>query len=149
MTGKHMSEKKAEVLITFKKDTSKDFFFNNDNVENNLLAFKIQPTEGVYLRINSKVPGNNDVSTVSLDYCQTCNTNYSSPEAYEKLLFDCLNRDKTLFASWEEIKYSWTFIDSITKSCESRRKALLKYPRGVEDIKESTKLIGGGKWFLD
>lgn len=149
MTGKHMSEKKAEVLITFKKDTSKDCFFNNDNVENNLLVFKIQPTEGVYLRINSKVPGNNDVSTVSLDYCQTCNTNYSSPEAYEKLLFDCLNRDKTLFASWEEIKYSWTFIDSITKSCESRRKALLKYPRGVEDIKESTKLIGGGKWFLD
>lgn len=149
MTGKYLNEKKAEILITFKKDSSKDCFFNHEQVENNLLAFKIQPTEGVYLRINSKVPGNNDVSTVSLDYCQSCNTNYSSPEAYEKLLFDCINEDKTLFASWEEIKYSWMFIDSITKSCEVKKKTVLKYAKGSENLKESINMIGGGKWFLD
>lgn len=147
MTGKNLSEKKAEVLITFKKDHSKDCFFNIDQISNNLLAFKIQPTEGVYVKLNSKVPGKNDISTISMDYCQSCNTEYSSPEAYEKLIHDCIKGDKTLFASWDEIKSSWMFIDSITKSCS--KKKMIKYKKGSVNIDRATELIGGGKWFLE
>ncbi len=57
-----------------------------------------------------------NISQAKMDFCQNCNLGYKSPEAYERLLWDVLNGDSTLFARWDELEYSWHFIQSIIDS---------------------------------
>lgn len=86
----------------------------------NQLIIRIQPTEGVYLRFNAKKPGqSNDIIPVKMDFCQNCEIGYNSPEAYERLLYDAMKGEKTLFTRWDEVEYSWKFVDAIQKAWQS------------------------------
>ncbi len=48
-----------------------------------------------------------------MDFCQNCEVGYNSPEAYERLLLDAMKGEKTLFTRWDEVEYSWRFVDAI------------------------------------
>ncbi|MCK5757820.1 MAG: glucose-6-phosphate dehydrogenase, partial [Clostridiales bacterium] len=73
-----------------------------------------QPDEGLFFRINAKNPGNDfSISNVDLDYCQDCGYEGNSPEAYERLILEAINNNKALFTRWDELEYSWKFIDSL------------------------------------
>jgi glucose-6-phosphate 1-dehydrogenase len=110
-TGKKMNAKSAEIIIEFKENAC--CYMHGEN-KNNMLVIKIQPEEGVYFRFNAKEPGvDNTLKTNILQYCQSCQINYRSVEAYEKLLNEVITGDRTLFASWEELKISWEIIDQI------------------------------------
>ena len=64
-------------------------------IGNNLLVFKIQPEEGVYLEFNAKKPGQeNLIIPVKMDFCQNCDIGINTPEAYERLIFDILKGNK-------------------------------------------------------
>lgn len=106
-TGKRMHKRATEVVIEFKA-------LNNEKP--NVLIIKIQPDEGVYLRFNIKKPGQgNDVQTVFMDFCQSCNyeNRVNTPEAYERLLNAALDGDRTLFASYKQVELSWMFVEDI------------------------------------
>ncbi|MEM3373853.1 MAG: glucose-6-phosphate dehydrogenase [Candidatus Woesearchaeota archaeon] len=108
-TGKYLKRKASEIVIIFKKGKNKE-------AENNILRIRIQPDEGIHLQFNAKNPGNEfKLIPVSMDFCHECLFPLNTPEAYEKLIYDALVGDKTLFTSWEEVKYSWKIIDKITK----------------------------------
>jgi glucose-6-phosphate 1-dehydrogenase len=51
-----------------------------------------------------------------MDFCQNCEIGTISPEAYERLLSDVMKDDATLFARWDEVEYSWKFIDQIVSA---------------------------------
>ncbi|QIK70929.1 glucose-6-phosphate dehydrogenase [Erysipelothrix sp. HDW6C] len=109
-TGKRMHKRSTEVVIEFKK---------RSNESANVLIIKIQPDEGVYLRFNIKKPGQtNDVQTVFMDFCQSCNyeNRMNTPEAYERLLNAALDGDHTLFASFNQVRSSWQFVEDITNA---------------------------------
>ncbi len=116
-TGKRMKKKSIEVIIQF-KSLGKSLYLNelNESVPNQLII-RIQPTEGIYLRFNTKKPGQENAAIpVSMDFCQNCEIGYKSPEAYEKLLRDAMLGEKALFTRWDEVEYSWKFIDAIGKA---------------------------------
>ncbi|MCT4660591.1 MAG: glucose-6-phosphate dehydrogenase [Tissierellales bacterium] len=136
-TGKKLDQKKAEIEIYFKPHSSK---YTPDGIETfpNRLIIRIQPSEGVFLEMNVKKPGLElEIDRVNMEYCQSCKTLIHSPEAYEKLITDIIDGDSTLFARWDEIEASWTFVDKLLECCSLDRRYLKIYSpgkRGPNDV---------------
>jgi len=130
-TGKMLNKKSVEVIVQF-KSLAKSLYFNefNESVPNQLII-RIQPTEGVYLRFNTKKPGQgNHAIPVSMDFCQNCEIGYNSPEAYERLLLDAMKGNKSLFTRWDEVEYSWEFVDAIHKAWAKEKPDFPNYKPG-------------------
>lgn len=139
-TGKYLDGREAEVIIEFK----------SEDVSPNLLVLKIQPEEGIYLRINTKKPrSEKELMSVSMDYCQSCNIAYRSPEAYERLLYDIIQGDSTLFTRWDEVETAWTFIKALIDSCEGKEDYIVGYTPGSEGPEEADYMVqtSGRKWW--
>jgi glucose-6-phosphate 1-dehydrogenase len=149
MTGKGLKSKSAQVFIQFKKpEEIKDGIFSN--TKPNLLEIKIQPEEGVYLRFNAKKPITLDeITSVKMDFCQSCQYQYNTPEAYEKLIYDFIEGDSSRFTRWDEVEYSWKFIDTINSTIVNREESLEVYevgsdgPKGLRNMLEK----GGRMWW--
>ncbi|MFT4415674.1 glucose-6-phosphate dehydrogenase [Fredinandcohnia humi] len=121
-TGKRMKKKSTKIIVQF-KDIPMDLYFNKDRERQNpnLLIINIQPDEGITLHLNAKRPGQNTKTTpIKLDYCVNCiEDGINTPEAYEKLIFDCMMGDATNFTHWDEVALSWSFVDTISKVWEN------------------------------
>lgn len=124
--GKRMAEKTTKIIIRFKKLPGINFYKGLSDAEANVLVIRIQPDEGLFFRINAKKPGNDlSIGPVDMDYCQDCGYSGNSPEAYERLILEAINNNKALFTRWDELEYSWKFIDSL---CEARKDNIRDYP---------------------
>lgn len=147
-TGKHLNSREAEVIIEFKNDHSYGRF--GDTAEPNLLVMKIQPEEGIYFRINTKRPRREqELMPVSMDYCQSCNIVYRSPEAYERLLNDIVKGDSTLFTRWDEVQTAWILIKGLLEQYGNKADHLVGYKPGSSGPKEADDMLGvdGRRWW--
>ena len=147
-TGKRMPRKSTEVIIQF-KDVHNNLYSHVPNLEPNLLVIRVQPQEGVFLQFNAKKPGNEDIIVpVQMDFCQNCEIGINSPEAYERLLYDVMKGDQTLFARWDEVYESWKFIDTILDVWKEEEPDFPNYPANTYGPKEADELLArdGKKW---
>lgn len=145
-TGKKLPRKSTEIIIEF-KDVENQLY---TNAEPNILVFKIQPDEGLFLSFNTKRVGNTtELVPVKMDFCQNCEVGFNSPEAYERLLYDVMRGDATLFARWDEVEYSWKFIDSIIDYWKKENPKLHIYKDNTWGPEEADKLLQNSKLFLD
>ena len=62
-------------------------------------------------------------------------------DAYERLLYDVLRGDSTLFTRWDEVEHSWRFIDSIAKVWEDTAPNFPNYEAGSWGPEEARILI--------
>jgi glucose-6-phosphate 1-dehydrogenase len=86
------------------------------------LKLKVQPEEGVVLQFNAKKPASLDeIVPGNMDFCQNCDTEISSPEAYERLLADIFVGDTTRFTRWDELETAWRLTDSF---CQVKRDSI-------------------------
>jgi glucose-6-phosphate 1-dehydrogenase len=146
-TGKKLNSKATEIIIEFKDNECCKFL---GDIKNNVLVIKVQPEEGLYFRFNAKAPGvMNRIQTNALDYCQTCNIAYRSPEAYEKLLDEITKGDQTLFSSWRELEISWRIIDQIADKKSSL--VVHTYDKGSTGPASSDSMMRNNKtnWMKD
>ncbi|OLO26835.1 glucose-6-phosphate dehydrogenase [Alkalihalophilus pseudofirmus] len=141
-TGKRMRAKSTEVVVQF-KDLPMNLYLNQEKkVHPNLLIIHIQPDEGISLILNGKKVGASGGSEpVQLDYCNDCVDAGNTPEAYERLIYDCMLGDATNFAHWDEVDLSWTFIDTISKTWESREIEIHTYETGSMGPKAADELL--------
>jgi glucose-6-phosphate 1-dehydrogenase len=105
-SGKALENSKTEISVYFKK---------LPGTEQNVLKFRIQPNEGIDMKVWLKEPGfANEYAptTLSFSYSQD-ELVQELPDAYERVLFDCVRGDQTLFASTDEVSCSWKFITPI------------------------------------
>lgn len=117
-TGKKMADKAALVTIEFKKPDGAD----KDVVAANLLQIGIQPREGIHLKLNTKKPTVIDEMDVAeMEYCQSCQYNFNTPDSYEKLLLDVMVGDSTRFTRWDELQLSWQITDQIAEYCREHQ----------------------------
>lgn len=130
-TGKRMPVKSTEIIIQF-KDLPKNLYFNKrGELGSNLLGIRIHPKEGIYLQLNAKKPGTEgDVTPITMDFCQNCEVGINLPEAYERLLLDCLEGDSTFFTRWDEVALAWKFVDPIAESWAKGNTELYPYVAG-------------------
>jgi glucose-6-phosphate 1-dehydrogenase len=113
-SGKAMPRRVSEIAIQFKTVPTMLFADTPMNdIEPNVLAIKIQPDEGISLKFESKVPGQSQIRPVTMDFRYGTSFGVASPEAYERLLLDCMLGDGTLFTRRDEVEASWALITPI------------------------------------
>lgn len=149
-TGKRLPAKSTEVVVEFKNIPERVHFANSMQLEPNLLVFRVQPMEGIYIKFNGKEPGGGShIIPIAMDFCQTCQVGLNTPEAYERLLHDAIAGDSTYFTRWDEVAYAWKFIDSIGQAWSQNDRDLLFYESGSWGPKEAMELLeqDGFRWW--
>jgi len=137
-TGKRLKDRATEIVIVY-KDVPFGLF-SKSGPEQNMLVVRVQPYEGITIHFNAKVPGNKVIiDNVEMDFCHECKFGPNSPEAYERLLFDVMIGDQTLFTRWDEVENAWKFIDVLTGYFKGKKP--VKYDAGTWGPKEADKLI--------
>src|SRR5213594_4002744 len=128
--GKRLPKSATEISIHFKKAPA--VLFNKDLHDLNVLVIRIQPDEGIALRIHAKVPGTSfRIEPVKMDFHYGTSFGKPSPEAYERLLLDAMSGDATLFARSDEVEEAWAFIDPIEEAWHANdAPELFFYPAG-------------------
>ncbi len=112
--GKRMAKKSAQISIFFKQVPSV-LFNENQKLAENVLMIKMQPDEGVAMKLMSKVPGSSfELKPVDMNFDYETTFAKQSAEAYERLLLDTMSGDATLFIRKDEVEEAWKFIDDLT-----------------------------------
>ncbi len=145
-TGKRLPKRASEIAVQF-KDVPQ-ILFNADPVaplDPNVLALRIQPDEGLSLRIATKLPGSKmRIYPVKMDFRYGSTFGDQGPEAYETLLLDVMAGDATLFMRRDAVETSWAWITEILGAWgKSGRRALPTYEAGTWGPGEADELIGG------
>ncbi len=141
-TGKRLPKKYTEIIIEFNSSFHPSYIKQFPELKSNLLVIKIQPLEGVYIQFNAKEPGTQDkIVPVQMDFCQNCQESANSPEAYERLIYDIIKGDTTLFTRWDEVKYSWEYIDKITEAWQEIEPDFPNYTSGSKGPKAADDLL--------
>ncbi|MBS3904428.1 MAG: glucose-6-phosphate dehydrogenase [Simkania sp.] len=110
-SGKRLPKKSSEIAIVFKDPPGVLFQLAGKRNEPNVLVVRIQPDEGIALRINCKVPGpSSPTLPVKMDFRYGSYFGMAPPEAYERLILDCILGDSTLFAREDEVFNSWKLL---------------------------------------
>jgi glucose-6-phosphate 1-dehydrogenase len=122
-TGKRLPKRATEIAIQFRRVPHSPFEGSipapsgerpGHAIEPNLLILRIQPDEGITLRFSAKVPGQSmRIRTVNMDFLYGSAFLKESPDAYERLLLDCMLGDPTLFAREDEVEEAWRFCTAI------------------------------------
>ncbi|RMZ55991.1 hypothetical protein APUTEX25_004415 [Auxenochlorella protothecoides] len=97
----------------------------------NELVIRIQPNESIYLKINNKVPGLGlRVENTRLDLTYGSRYQTHLPDAYERLILDCVNGDRRLFIRNDELEVAWEKFTPVLQEIEERRVQPEQYPYG-------------------
>src|SRR3989338_320937 len=133
--GKKLKQTVTEISIVFKNPVNK--LFSHD--EPNILIYRIQPNEGIVLKILTKLPGYE--AKLQPEYMQYCyridpHTHYI-PDPYERLLVDTIKGDQTFFNDAEEVEAQWAFIDPLAQALKKPH----IYKNGSWGPKEADELL--------
>jgi len=149
--GKRLPKSGTEISVHFKK--APPVLFNKESVslDQNVLVIRIQPDEGISLRMQAKMPGNSfRIEPVKMDFHYGTSFGKASPEAYERLLLDAMSGDATLFARRDEVEEAWAFIDPIEEAWRAKdnQPGLFEYPAGSWGPEEADELLArdGRAW---
>ena len=95
-------------------------------------SIHIQPDEGVSLEFAAKVPGQGMMlRTVHMDFLYGGTFRTGIPEAYERLILDCLRGDATLFTRADEVEEQWSLVDAIVALWKRDRPSFPNYAAGT------------------
>ncbi len=116
--GKRLAKRVTEISVHFKNVPY--LLFKKEDVPSlnpNILSFQIQPDEGISIRISAKPPGPKvRVQPVNMDFRYGTSFGAEPPEAYERLLLDCMRGDATLFTRNDEIEQAWEIVDPVLEA---------------------------------
>ncbi len=114
-SGKRLPRRITEIAIHFKQVPLA--LFGTRNLAGdapNLLILNIQPDEGITLTFGAKAPGPiHQVEPVKMEFSYARTFGGEPPEAYERLLLDCLMGDATLFTRSDEVLAAWGYTTNI------------------------------------
>lgn len=141
-TGKRLAESQSMIAIRFRhppqqlfRETPLEF------LEPNWILLSLQPSESMHMEIHSKQPGlGMQTHTVQL------NASYrhgreKNLDAYETLLLDIMEGDRTLFIRFDEVEWAWRVVDPILKHWVSQREFIHTYPAGSWGLPEANRLF--------
>jgi glucose-6-phosphate 1-dehydrogenase len=150
-TGKALAARRSEIAIQFKqapfalfRDTPVDRLTPND------LILKIQPEEGMTLRLSAKVPGPSvNLDGVEMRFNYKDHFNAAPNTGYETLIYDCMIGDPTLFQRADNIEDGWRVVQPALDVWAKEPVAKLPtYPAGSAGPREADALLArdGRHW---
>ena len=148
-TGKKLSVRASEIVITF-KDRLHDIFSKNgskgDNTYPNRLIIRVQPDEGLRLQLRSKEPGPGGMrlfpSELNLSFDKTFGARL--PDAYERLLMDTARGNQTLFMRADEVLAAWDYIDPLVNFAKMEKVKI--YDQGTMGPEDTILKECGHEW---
>ena len=143
-TGKNLDSKTTVIDVIFKEADSPLFEHETKGkCASNRISIHITPKEGFCFIINSKAVGNTyGLQTSHLEKIFDKSFGINSPEAYERLILDCMEGDMTNFTHWEEVAASWKFVDRIRQAWDAESSVQFpNYPAGSSGPQESFDLL--------
>ncbi len=151
-TGKGMATKRSEVVINFKQQPHNIFADSYRHLPPNKLIIRLQPDEGVEIEMLNKEPGIGEGvrlqrTMLDLSFSEAF-ADERIADAYERLILEIMRGSQVLFVHRDEVKRSWTWIDSIQEAwtqCEERPRP---YPAGSWGPVASVALLAkdGREW---
>ncbi len=135
-TGKRLARKHTEIAITFKKVPHSMFVSAGlGDLPANTLVMQIQPEEGISLSFQAKRPGSKVcIGTLRMQFSYADVFGGQPPEAYQRLLLDCMLGDQTLFTRQDDIEVTWQLLMPILDAFEGGVPKLCEYPAGAESF---------------
>jgi glucose-6-phosphate 1-dehydrogenase len=146
-TGKRLPKRATEIAIQFR--AVPHILFGGEDagtLEPNVLALRIQPDEGISLKMTSKTPGSAvSVQPVVMEFRYGTSFGAEPPEAYERLLLDCMMGDPSLFTRRDEVEAAWEFINRILEAWQGKdAPPMLSYEAGTWGPAQADALVE--KW---
>jgi glucose-6-phosphate 1-dehydrogenase len=142
-TGKRLPTRVTEVVIHF-KPTPHYLFTQQDFCNScNQLIIRIQPDEGILLKFGMKTPGPGfKVQNVNMDFHYSDIAHQKVRPAYERLIYDSMIGDKTLFAEASEVMAAWKFLTPILQAWQNDSSVpIYGYPAGTWGPEQADNLI--------
>lgn len=143
-TGKRMPTRVTEIVIHFKKTPHQIFRSQYTSYSaGNQLIIRIQPDEGILLKFGMKKPGAGfDIREVNMDFHYSDLADVYLPDAYERLLLDCMLGDATLYARSDAVEACWKFVTPILHAWQKNPHLILYgYPAGTWGPPEARSLF--------
>jgi glucose-6-phosphate 1-dehydrogenase len=157
-TGKRLPRRVTEIAVQFKLPPLRLFrtvecegdVCDLKDAQPSVLAFRIQPNEGISLSFSAKRPGMQfDLHPVRFDFDYGKSFNGALPEAYERLILEALRGDATLFMRSDEVEAAWEFVTPILQAWEQPPTDFPNYAAGTWGPPQADRLIEGfaqGGW---
>ncbi|UJR33944.1 hypothetical protein I4U23_021362 [Adineta vaga] len=144
--GKALNEKKAEIRIQFHDVPGG--MFDEELTENSVkgtlardeLVIRVQPNEAIYLKVNTKRPGEMGFSIEETELDLTYNERYQGvklPDAYERLILDVFTGSKINFVRSDELQEAWRIVDPILAEIEKKKIPVIPYKFGSVGLREA------------
>ena len=149
-TGKALPKQVTEITIQYRQPPLLMFrhadhpgHVPGDEIEPNRLTLRIQPDEGISLRVGLKPPGPRiSLVPARLGFAYRDAFGVDPAEAYERLLLDCMLGDSTLFIRRDEVETAWGLVTPILEAwAAAGRTGLAYYPAGSWGPTEADRFI--------
>jgi glucose-6-phosphate 1-dehydrogenase len=122
-TGKRLRARASEIAVTF-KEPPHSIFGESNQWRENMLVIRLQPDEGMDLRVMIKEPGPGGMrlKDVALDmsFAEALGDDLDIPDAYERLIMDVIRGNQTLFMRGDEVEAAWAWVDPAIDMMEQR-----------------------------
>ena len=150
-TGKRMPKRVTEIAIQFKR--APFILFRKTPVEHltpNRLVLHIQPEEGIDLAFGAKIPGPLvRLGTVNMHFHYKDYFGSTPSTGYERLLYDCMTGDATLFQRADMVEAGWSVVAPILDVWKALPpRAFPNYAAGTWGPKEADEMLerDGRQW---
>jgi glucose-6-phosphate 1-dehydrogenase len=132
-TGKWLPTSVTEIVIHFKRTPHRLFQRVAGALTSNQLIIRIQPDEGMLLKFDVKEPGSGfNLKNVNMEFHYRQLGDIRVPSAYERLLYDVMTGDSTLFLRDDEVETAWKFLEPVQNVWANNREIkTFGYPAGT------------------
>ncbi|KXV01969.1 glucose-6-phosphate dehydrogenase [Gluconobacter potus] len=146
-TAKRSGKKVSEIVVTFRPAATTMF---GATPASNRLVLRIQPNEGVDLRLNVKNPALDvfNLRTADLDTSIRMEGGLPFPDSYERLLLDAVRGDPVLFIRRDEVEAAWRWAEPILDAWKHDKAPMQTYSAGSYGPEQATQLLAshGDTW---
>jgi glucose-6-phosphate 1-dehydrogenase len=141
-TGKRLRENLSVVALRLRESPQQ--LFRETPLEScapNWIVLALQPQETMHIEVHARRPGHGmDTRVIKLDalYRQP---NEALLDAYEALLLDLIEGDRTHFIRFDEVEWAWRLVDPILREWAQTREPIPTYPAGSWGPPEADRLL--------
>jgi glucose-6-phosphate 1-dehydrogenase len=144
-TGKRMAKAQSMISICFKHPPQQ--FFRNTRVDSmrpNWFLLGIQPVECLRMEVTVKEPGLEMQTRLSSLDAGFREDDEIATDAYEGLLLDVIEGDRSLFLRYDEVENAWGVVDPVLRAWTADRDYISTYPAGSWGPVEAERLFESG-----
>ncbi len=151
-TGKKLRARTSEIAIVF-KEVPHSIFGDEEGWRENVLVIRLQPNEGMNLKVMIKEPGPGGMRLVQvpldMSFAEALGEDGADiPDAYERLIMDVIRGNQTLFMRGDEVEAAWAWTDPIIAGWEARGDRPKGYDPGSSGPEDALMLLhrDGRRW---